>query len=131
MRTLVICTRLVALLCVVATTADAAPLYLKCEGKEGPSGSSDSWPALHSIKIEGAAVEVDGLAAGQIDSSSHDYIWSFGNEKDLVAGTVDRITGGVSLTFHGLATIFKALREKDQSVSEDLLNPIMFEGTCR
>jgi hypothetical protein len=46
-------------------------------------------------------------------------IWSFGNEKDLIAGTVDRITGGASLTWNFTAA------------KTDPPDPLVFTGACR
>jgi hypothetical protein len=69
------------LLALLTTTTTAAPLFLKCEGKEGLAGGTVEMPALHSIKIDGATVEVDGIPAGKIDDSRA-HIWSFGNETD-------------------------------------------------
>jgi hypothetical protein len=111
-------------LALLTATATAAPLFLKCEGKDVTTDT----PALHSIKIDGASVEVDGMPAGKInDSRAH--IWSFGNEKEQVSGTVDRITGEANITFHMVGEVLNNLLA---AVPENpRLGPPNFTGTCR
>ena len=47
-------------LCLIATTADAAPLYLKCDGKEySREDPSDAKAVTYSIKIDGTNVSVE------------------------------------------------------------------------
>ena len=63
----------------IATTADAAPVYLKCEGKEYRDDPSDAKPVTISIKIDGTNVWVeDGLPS--VHYGDDGDIWTFGNE---------------------------------------------------
>jgi hypothetical protein len=52
-------------LCLIATTADAAPLYLKCEGKEYSRDPSDAKPVAYSIQIDGTNVTVRAVTLCQ------------------------------------------------------------------
>jgi hypothetical protein len=87
-------------LCLIATTADAAPLHLTCKGKEyDVRYPSDSEPVTYSIKIDGTNVGVEGGDPVQIYSDDGDT-WAFGNTVGQpLHGTINRITGHVQITF--------------------------------
>jgi hypothetical protein len=123
-RTFIIGVSLV--LALLTTTATAAPLYLKCEGKDGPEPGPGT--DYHSIKIDGATVEVDGFPAGQI-SNIRDHIWVFGNENEKVSGTINRITGSADLSFHEISRmIANTYRAASVPAPPD---PVTFHGMCR
>jgi hypothetical protein len=121
MRAIIISTSLVLALSV---PADAAPLYLKCEGKDGPR---EPEPASHSIKIDGVTVEVDGQSAGQIRNSG-DPIWVFGDEKEKISGTIDRITARAFLSFNEMGRLAAKVWEGQDTPTPP--SPT-FRGTCR
>jgi hypothetical protein len=124
MRTITIISA--SLVLALTMPANAAPLYLRCEGRNTSfaSGTAAAEPALeepvsYSIKIDGATVEVDGQPAGQISNIS-DYVWRFGNEK--ISGTVNRITGSASLTFPEVASALAGIGFEHPFIA--------FSGTC-
>jgi hypothetical protein len=121
MRAIIISTSLVLPLTV---SANAAPLYLKCEGKDGPS---EPEPASHSIKIDGATVKVDGHPAGQI-KNIRDHIWVFGDENEEVSGTIDRITGSANLSFNEVGSALAGMHLEGQDTPPPLTPT--FQGTC-
>ena len=87
-------------LCLIATTADAAPLYLKCEGKEYSRDPSDAHPVTYSIKIDGTNVAVEGGDPEPIYSTEGGDTWFFGGVTGRVYyATINRITGQVDITF--------------------------------
>jgi hypothetical protein len=114
----------IGLVLALLSVADAAPLYLKCEGKDGPT---EPQPASHSIKIDGTTVEVDGQSGGQIRNSG-DPIWVFGDEKEKISGTIDRITGRAFLSFNEMGRMAAKLWEGQDT--PPLPTP-SFRGTCR
>jgi hypothetical protein len=105
----------VVLLCFIATTAHAAPLYLKCEGKlfhtrYYPSGTE--W-TTQSIKIDGTTVTVEGGKPVEIYSDDGD-VWTFGNPAGSpFGGSINRIIGRAEITF--------SITESDNT---------WFEGVC-
>jgi hypothetical protein len=127
-----ICASLAAMLCVVATAADAEPLYLKCEGKEGhvpepakhsvtlddpdplehfpgnPRSCSPSWPCYHR---PGYRVTVDGYPARQITESRDGDIGYFDID-GIVKGQIDRITGRAEMTFSTTQSRFEGVCRK-------------------
>jgi hypothetical protein len=124
----------VVFLCLITTTANATPVYLKCHGKlyEG----RESEPKMLSIKIDGAnvAVTVENnlprvdhpVSVPVRDDNDNEDILAFGGsvpkgeeeeaEVSGVYGKIDRITGHSSITFFPVGG-----------------NPLMriFEGECR
>ena len=88
------------LLYLIATTADAAPLYLKCEGKGfDVRHPSEAEPVTQSIRIDGTNVWVEGGDPVQIYSDDGDT-WVFGNTVGKpLWGTINRITGRVEIMF--------------------------------
>jgi hypothetical protein len=89
------------LLCLIATTADAAPLYLKCDGEEHTVGDrSTATQVTYSIKIDGTNVWFEGGDPFPILSDDGDVL-TFGSETRAsdVYGTINRITGHVEITF--------------------------------
>jgi hypothetical protein len=98
----------VVLLCLIATTADAAPLYLKCDGKHYTMGihrtdeedRSDAMQITQSIRIDGTNVWVEGgYDPVQIFHDDGDT-WQFGNTVGQpLYGTLNRITGSVHIMF--------------------------------
>jgi hypothetical protein len=88
-------------LCLIATTADAAPLYPTCEGKGyDVRDSSDAEPVTQSIKVDGTNVWVEGDYLMPILSDDGD-VWTFGSETTtrVTYGTLNRITGHVEISF--------------------------------
>jgi hypothetical protein len=116
MRAIIISAGLVLAL---LSVANAAPLYLKCEGKDPLEGSRTEY---HSIKIDGATVEVDHQSAGQIKNIS-DHIWVFGDEKEKISGTIDRITGSTNLSFNWMGRVITDMWGEQDTPT--------FHGTCR
>jgi hypothetical protein len=98
---------LAALLYLIATTANAAPLYLKCEGKEGdPPSGREGKPAAHSVKIDDAApafsqVMIDAYPAGQFTDGDNGVIWTFGGGAKAVVsyGEINRVSGETEIRF--------------------------------
>ena len=106
-------------LCLTATTADAAPLYLKCEGKEYRDDPSDAKPVTISIKIDGTNVWVeDGLPS--VHYGDDGDIWTFGNETTTTEthGSLNRISGHVKISFAAIP------KKVGQSLDRN------FEGVC-
>jgi hypothetical protein len=66
-------------LCLIATTADAAPVYLKCDGKQYGLDPSDAKPVTYSIKIDGKNVMREGGDPMPIYTDDGD-VWTFRNE---------------------------------------------------
>ena len=80
------------LLCLIATTADTAPLYLKCDGKQySRDPRTQNWLRI-PIKIDGTTVWVeDGLTPVQIYIDDGDT-WAFGNNVGQpLRATINRI----------------------------------------
>jgi hypothetical protein len=84
-------------LCLIATTADAAPLYLECEGIRVQHGQPGAWPVTYSLKIDGATVTLDGTVMS-IHGDRNGDVWAFGDDQDWV-GTFNHITGRIEATF--------------------------------
>ena len=113
-------------LCLIATTADAEPLYLKCEG--GPPSQG----AIHSVRIDepaeqGSQVEVDGYPAGHLLGSKD--IWGFGVKGNAVAhvvdhGEINRITGYAIIFFSAVTPPYGSLYGRKPDPNEH------FEGVC-
>jgi hypothetical protein len=108
-------------LCLIATTANAAPLYLRCDGKGyDPRDPSDSDAELvtQSIKIDGTSVTFEGDYLMPILSDDGDVL-TFGSETSTKVsyGTLNRITGRVEITFEFV-------------VNGKRLLPSRFEGVC-
>jgi hypothetical protein len=114
------------LLCLIATTADAAPLYLKCDGKgydvRDPSGAER---VTQSIKIDGTNVWFESGDPFPIYSDNGDDLVSFGSEMagKVTYGTLNRITGHVEITFEfgvkgkrGLTTRFEGVCHKTEKL---------------
>ena len=86
-------------LCLIATTADAAPLYLKCEGKEYSRDPSDSEPVTYSIKIDGTNVTFEGGDPMPIYTTNGGDTWLFGSLTGRVYyATINRITSHVTFS---------------------------------
>lgn len=64
------------MLLLLTTSAQAAPLYLKCEG-EAVTAQAKSEPATISVTIDGTNVKVEDLAPIPIYSNDDD-VWTFG-----------------------------------------------------
>ena len=83
-------------LCLIATTADAAPLYLTCEGKLFEVWHpSEAELVTYSIRIDGTNVTVEGGDPAQIDRDDGDVLAFAGGV--ISNGTINRITGRVEV----------------------------------
>lgn len=109
MRTLIICASLVLAL---LTAADAAPLYLRCDGKAGVKND----PMTYFVTIHGKEVMVGTYPPVPVDDDL-DEVLSFGLKGDYSPfGYINRYTGRATIAFGTLGT-FEA--------------PGTFEGVCR
>jgi hypothetical protein len=88
------------LLCFIATTAHAAPLYLKCEGKGYDIRCpSEAEFVTQSIKVDGTNVWFEGGDPVPIYLDDGD-VWTFGSPGVMGRiwhGTLNRITGRIEV----------------------------------
>jgi hypothetical protein len=89
--------KVLAILFLLNTTAQAAPLYLSCKGQsQDVEGHAKPEPVTISIVIDGITVKVEDLAPVQIIDSDED-IWTFGSGPPRAGSVywreINRITG--------------------------------------
>jgi hypothetical protein len=87
------------LLAAASTSASAAPLYLKCEGKVYGEDPSHAERVTQSIRIDGTNVWFEGVLASIISDDGDVWTFGSGTTTRVTVESLNRITGQVEISF--------------------------------